>query len=309
MKKLREFLDRMFHPSLLPALLMGITACVLLGYFLSREDKTSFFACLSYALATYVLAFSLVGGIPVAGKRIQEFKESNSRLAMLSRKLFNDRDLRARTSLYGGLVVNILYAVFKLIIGIYYSSIWFGAIAFYYIALSVVRTLLVRRDRKLKQVIGSNHILLEWKSFRSCSFLMLMIDVAMSVMIDQMVRQNRFFEYPGFIIYASAVYTFYRLIVACLGIRVYRKSANPLLYYYKVFNLSTALMALLALQTAMLSTFGSSPVFQQRMNGFTGTVVCLSVLCMAILMIHKSNCQIRQLTEEDNKQIPEEKEK
>lgn len=64
----------------------------------------------------------------------------------------------------------------------------------------------------------------------------------------------------------------------------------------KIFYPHDALIAMLALQTAMLAQFGSGQkTFARYINSCTGGVVCLTIFIMAIIMVHRSNKQIRKM--------------
>lgn len=61
-------------------------------------------------------------------------------------------DVRFRTemSLYVSLFINLLYIAIKLFSGIYYRSVWFIALAVYYILLAVIRFILLHKSKKTR---------------------------------------------------------------------------------------------------------------------------------------------------------------
>ena len=55
-------------------------------------------------------------------------------------------------------------------------------------------------------------------------------------MIVLMVRTNSGFTYPGYIIYLSALYTFYTMITVVVNVVKFRKSGSPILSAAKILN-------------------------------------------------------------------------
>ena len=72
----------------------------------------------------------------------------------------------------------------------------------------------------------------------------------MGGMIVLMVRTNSGFSYPGYIIYLSALYTFYAMAVSVINLVKFRRLGSPILSAAKVLNLVSAMMSVLGLQTA-----------------------------------------------------------
>ncbi len=75
----------------------------------------------------------------------------------------------------------------------------------------------------------------------------------MGGMIILMVRTNSGFTYPNYFIYLSALYTFYIAIILIINIIKFSKIGNSILYASKFLNFISALMSVLALQTAMIA--------------------------------------------------------
>ena len=111
------------------------------------------------------------------------------------------------------------------------------------------------------------------------------------------VHNNSGFSYPGLLIYAMALYTFYAAITAVINVVKYRRYESPILSAAKVISLTAALVSVLSLETAMLAQFGGAddPAFRQIMTASTGTGVSLTVLGMAGVMIVRSTKQLKQI--------------
>lgn len=156
-----------------------------------------------------------------------------------------------------------------------------------------MRAVLVRYVHR--NSVGEN-IISEFKRYRACGIILLLMNQALVGIIIYMVTQNRGFSYPGVMIYAMAMYTFYITISAIINVVKFRKRGSPLLSAAKVISLTAALVSMLSLETAMLTQFGSDqPGFRRLMLGASGGVVFLIVLTMAVYMIVRSTKQIRKL--------------
>lgn len=174
--------------------------------------------------------------------------------------------------------------------GVFYRSVLFGAEAVYYLVLSLIRFVLMWGERK-------NDSAAEWKSFRLCGYLLLLLNAAMTGIAALVIRRNQSFEYAGAVIYATAAYTFFRLTLAAVQTVRFRKNSRPVLTASKVLNLSASLLSLFALQTALIARFGEDGRFAVLFNTLTGGAVCLAVVCLAVWMIARSYRSLPQRSE------------
>ena len=123
---------RLFRPSLpLLCLSTGLCAPVLVLLFKwGLEDSAVSYPV--YVISLYlVVAWSIsLPGAVVYGHR-------------LGHRYLTDLAFRGRLSLAVSTLINTGYALFKLGVGCYYRSVWFGAVAVYYLVLSAARGLLL----------------------------------------------------------------------------------------------------------------------------------------------------------------------
>jgi hypothetical protein len=199
------------------------------------------------------------------------------------RPVQTDPDFKARVILYGGTLINVVFALFKLISGIAVRSYWFGAIAIYYLMLSVVKLVLIRRDRaRLKSDRGGDY---EWRSYRVAGWLMLALSVTLTGIVYQVVAQGKSYSYPGFLIFAVAAYSFYNIVVTVVRLVKGRGDRSPIFTAVYTIDFSAALVAMFALQTAMLSAYSSPDYDTTPMNGIFGGMVSVAVIVLAVIMI------------------------
>lgn len=215
------------------------------------------------------------------------------------RRYFTDTTFKMHVSLYQSLGLNVLYAAMKLGFGIFYRSVWFGTLAVYYFLLAVVRFSLILYARRYE--FGAD-LLAEWKRYRLCGVILLLLDLVLSGEVVLIVYQNESFRYAGYLIYIMALYAFYCVITAVRDVARYRAFRSPVMSAAKALQLAKALVSMLALETAMLEQFGEADGehFRALMTGCTGAGVFLMILGMAVYMIHTSGKEIKRLKQNIN---------
>lgn len=295
MKKTVEFLWKALHPH--PVVLALLTAGSAAGlvYVFLNDMSESVVAYVCYPIAFYTLCAIVLAIIPLVG-RVRQGVYSNRYAA----RYLSEKELRARVALYKGTIINFTFALFKLAAGIWYRSIWFGAVAVYYMVLCAARVLLIRDDRMSARIECPEERLRHgWKSYRFCGWLMLLLNAAITGMTVQMVWQNKGYTYPGFVVYAVAAYTFYRIIMAIVRIAGKKPAENPVLDASIAMDLSAALVAIFTLQTAMFASFGMEMAADTRrlMNALTGSAVCVVVLVLAVFMLARAGKKLKKSKE------------
>lgn len=293
MEKFKSIVLKLLFPYKIITFFLTVTSAVGLFWIFTNGMETHPVAYAVYLLSFYTLCV-VIAGIPFYIKKYKSKMYSNPYTA----KYLTEKDLRIRTSLYNGTIFNLTYAVLKLMAGIYFKSMWIGAVSVYYIVLFVIRFLLITNDRKSNRFDNEQEKLLyQWNSYRISGGLMFLLNAAITGMTVQMIWQNKGYNYPGVLIYAMAAYTFYRLTMAIVQNVKMHKSNTPVLAAAKAMDLSVAMMSVFALQTAMFSAFGTDmgQVTQRVFNIATGGFVCISVLFIAVMMVIHANNEILKI--------------
>lgn len=198
-------------------------------------------------------------------------------------KYVNDLAFRGSVSIYQGMAANFLYVLFRIVVGIRYASVWFISIAVYYLVLAVLRLSLIMNYRHKSKAV-------ELRCYRRTAWSLFLLNLPMGGMILLMVLTNSGYSYPGYLIYLSAMYTFYTMIFSVINLVKFRKLGSPILSAAKVLNFIAALMSILGLQTAMIAQFGAeSASFRRMMNAITGGAIWLSVILAAVYMLYRSS--------------------
>lgn len=274
---------RLFRPSLpLLCLSTGLCAPVLVLLFKwGLEDSAVSYPV--YVISLYlVVAWSI--SLPGAVRRLRAVVYGHR----LGHRYLTDLAFRGRLSLVVSTLINTGYALFKLGVGCYYRSVWFGAVAVYYLVLSAARGLLLWNVYRT----GGDKAR-EYRISRLCGCLLFVLTAALAAVAVQMVWDGRGYRYPGFLIFAAALYAFYAVAAAIRNLVRFRRLDSPLLAASKVLSLATALVSMLSLQTAMFASFGGGATFRRRMNAATSAGVCLLILFMAAAIVARAGRGVR----------------
>lgn len=197
-------------------------------------------------------------------------------------------DAKARTEFFlkAGLTVNLLYAVYNILTGVKYGSVWFFSVAVYYILICLIKFFLITRGFS-----GGKRELL---NLRTCGVMMLLLNITVSGLIVLMIMQNKSHTYSLWVILWAAGYTLFRILAAIIeGIRL-RKSLNPTMRAVKSLNLTVALMSLFSLQASVLDLVKADGVIKQHLNIFTGSVVGVLVILIALRTILLTERHLRE---------------
>ncbi|MBO5177964.1 MAG: hypothetical protein J6K04_08130 [Lachnospiraceae bacterium] len=278
----------------IPALLLVIVSAALLLYAFAWPDANPVIAYAGYFISAYTLAV-VCFRMPKIIKGMKKVLYSHA----YSEKFLTDKKLRTEFFLYFGCGFSIVYAIFKFTAGMYYRSVWIGAVAVYYIIVSLMRFGLIKRYRyNLQYEDEREQRLFGLKSYRFCGILMFVLNVAVTGLVIQLIWHGETYQYPGFLIYAFAAYSFYCIGMAVRNMAKHRKLDTPILAAAKMLSFACALMSILATQTAMLTQFGDGQeMFARIMNAVTGSVVCLLIFGLALWMVRRANKEMRKMGE------------
>ncbi len=294
------------------ALLLAITYLLTLAFsagsvamlFIDFESSIalSILAYTLFALAA-VFLFYTVYTVVLYSSKIKE-----SIIGILERSKFGRQMLGNfgfRTVIYAALsfVVSIAFGFFNGALGIIYSSVWYGALAGYYILLSLTRgSLLILGRKNLREGSENIDIISVAKAYRNSGIFLLLLNLALSTAIAQMIFEDRAFSYPGWIIYGFAAYTFIKMTMAIVNMYRARMQEDLVVTGIRDINLIDALVSILALQTALLQAFSNEDVSVSLFNILTGAFVSLFTVLFSIYMITKSQKIIKENDGKNGKQ-------
>ena len=282
----------LFPPIWVQVILTVVSAAALITIFIKGWSETPI-AYGVYVLAFYTLSTVTLFCCMVLPKKYRSIKQKIYDNP-LGNRYMTDRAFRTKVSLNISLGINLVYVGLQLLQWRMFQSWWFVVLALYYSILSVMRFLLVRYVRR--NTIGSS-IRGEWKRSRICAYTLLLVNLSLSGAVLMILYQNRGYDYPGILIYVMAAYTFYATIHAIVDMVRYRKLGSPVMTTAKVVSLSSALVSMLNLETAMFSQFGKEMAEgdQRLMIVLTGAGISITVITLSVVLIRNANKALRKM--------------
>ena len=204
--------------------------------------------------------------------------------------------------MYQGMTVNFLYMLFRLVAAVRYASVWFFSMAVYYMVLCIMRAYLAFGYRRAKREGAAYEV----QCYRRTAAMLFILNIPMGGMIVLMVQTDSGYSYPGYLIYLSAFYTMYMMILSAANLVKFGKIGSPILSAARILNFVSAMMSVLGLQTAMIARFSSHGAgYRKMMNAMTGGIVFFIVMVTVIVMMIQSSKVKKEVedSEEIRKQI------
>ena len=188
------------------------------------------------------------------------------------------------------LLISFAFAVLNGVYGILDKSLWYGALAGYYVLLIIFRSSVIFADARCRRKYAQDTEKYESAQNKirlaSGAFLVIVV-VAMAAAVTQMV----FFDTPvkrGVIMAIStATYAFYKFAMAIVNLVKAKRDGNPVAQSLRNLNFADACMSIASLTVLMLTTFGEGEAdsFGLITKACVAFAVCAVVLVIATIMI------------------------
>lgn len=265
-----------------------------------ENDALAIIAYILFGIAGVSLAYSVYLIIPLFPKMKKRF------IAFMEKNEFTHLILRNfgfRTLIFsiGSFLMSLLFSAFNAYMGIVNRSIWYGALAAFYISLAFLRggVLTYHGKRVAKNLQGDDYV--KAKVYRNSGVITLILNVAMSSAIAQMIFSGAHFTYIGWTVFAYAAYAFYKITMSIIAFVRAHKQEDLTVRAIRNINLVDALVSILALQTALLAMFSEGNVDISLFNTLTGIVVSVSSVAIGIYMIVSAHKKMKELQKENIK--------
>ena len=243
-------------------------------------------AYILYGISAYSLA-SLCIKLPGAVRREQNWVKHHPKVE----GLLKNEELKFSLELYFEQFINFAYGIFKIASGVIVGSAWIGADGIYNFVQALIQLFQILRRKRPGDLRN------QWKSYRFCGVLILLMHLTLIGIVFQMVNWNRVEESGEIMIIATAAFAFYKFISSFIDLAKDRKHTRPIDSSVRMLELSQAIFAIFSLQAGLLHTFGAGENWEHLMNLAVGCLVCFLTVAMGIYMIRRANREIKNLQE------------
>ena len=267
-------------------LLLSIACAVGLIWVFAKGMETQPAAYLLYPLSAYSLT-ALCAKLPAAVRGARDWLVRHPKMT----SFLGNEELHFKLGLYSEQFINFAYGIFKIASGVILGSAWIGCDGIYNMAQALIQLFQILRRKYAKTPVQ------QWKSYRFCGVLILLMHLTLTGIVFQMVNWNRAEEHGEIMIITTALFAFYKVISSFISIAKDRKHVRPVDSSIRMLNLAQAFFAIFSLQASMFHTFGTGQDWEHGMNILTGCAVCLLVVSIGIYMIRRSNREIKKLQE------------
>ncbi|MBQ8342350.1 MAG: hypothetical protein IJY22_08285 [Clostridia bacterium] len=248
----------------------------LLGYFLYGT------AAVGVGYSVYTLVIYIPG---LKGRIIDVMKRHR-----FTARLLENYGFRTVMEACLSLIGNLGYAVFNGVVAIVSRSVWYGALATYYILLTLLRSRLILHHRKLAKGNLEDERAQrrsEISRYRMCGAVLVAMPLCLSAAIVQMIVADQGYSYGELTIYVVAAYTFFKITRGIMNAVRARQNPDLTVKALRNVGLADAMVSVLALQTAMFDAFGGE-LNTDLANALTGAGVCAVTVCVGIYMLIKA---------------------
>ena len=175
---------------------------------------------------------------------------------------------------FASLSFNIVFAAYHLVMGLFTSSWWLLTLGTYYLALSIVRFVVLRSKSKERFIAG----------FTGWMLILLSIPLVGTVILS--VVRDRGHEYHMIVMIAMAAYAFTKIAFATIKLIKSRHSTLATLITLRNISFADAFVSIFALQRSMLVSFEGMTESQiVIMNAALGSAVCVIVILLGINLL------------------------
>lgn len=306
LEKWNKFLQTLKKPPVwlqVVTYLVTVISCVAAICIAVTDFTGTFLEVIAYALfgiAAISLAYSVFLIIPFI-PRIKKWFIAEAEKREFTHSLLRNFGFRTIVFACGSFAMSIAFGVLNGYKGIAFGSIWFGALAAYYVFLAFLRggiLLFHTHKRSGKRINEENRALAEAHNYRNCGIILLILNIALSSAIAQMIFDDQAFYYADWTIFAYAAYAFFKLTMSIINLVRAKKQDDLTVQAIRNTNLIDATVSILALQTALLHAFTTGNVDISLFNTLTGSIVSLFSISLAILMIKKGHKQTKKIQSE-----------
>lgn len=205
---MKEIMKKIIFPNkILGFFLFNISFGLLFFVFFNHMEE-SVVAYISYPLSFYALLIFCIWFY-----RMCKFSSSSIKKCKVYKIYQQHFSLTTKVLLSISLFVNLIYGIFKLILGVYYCSWWFITFAIYYLVLCFMKMALVKNFNNRGK---------EYEKLKDTGIVLLLLNIILIGMIILILKQNQIIKYHEILIYLIALYDFYLIISSFIRVFKYK---------------------------------------------------------------------------------------
>ena len=196
-----------------------------------------------------------------------------------------DKSARLNLSIFLGLILNVLYIFFNLVVGIIYRNVWFITVSAYYSVIVFLRYLVISDGQNVSRVSLENS--------KRAGMLMMLLGIPVTGIIIYTVLLGISKKYAYVFLVFLALHSLFAITRSLFSyIKMHREGA--VLRAVHSVRLSGALMSVFNFQTAILPLVLNSQKTRIILNFITGSVASLSIFALAYGIISDANRELRE---------------
>lgn len=216
-------------------------------------------------------------------READKLKKHRRRLKEFVRLFTQSKRFRIVLYTAGSLTLNVAYAAYNGILGLFYGSIWFMILCVYYGLLAVMRYMAVSYEKKLDkgiQVVSEVYVM----RFTGMMFIVMSV-VLMLIELYSMIH-NTARQYARLVIASIAVYTVIKLARAIINLIKVQQHRSPLLSAIRNISLADAgVSAVTLIRSLTVYAMWLSESDKLIIITCSGVIVYLTTLVLGVAML------------------------
>ena len=291
MKKILKFLKKPPIWFMMLALFIFIISLTITIICLVKETN-NFLSYTMYAVSAISLSYciyTIIIFIPIIKHKYNELCLKNKKLEILTK----NSNVRVSITTTISTIINIIYCIMLSISAILSHSVWVACLAGYYFILISTKLVVLLTGLNIIKHKQENSQTRKVKLYRNIGILLIILALAMSSMIIQMITMEADISYENLLIYAVALYTFYKLISSIVFAIKNKSKKNYIVQCIRNINLVTSVVSLFSLQVALIKTF-SNGENMSAMNIMTGVCVSFFIIILGVIIIINEKKKIKK---------------
>lgn len=284
----KEKVLRIAQTLLMPPRLVIVLAvpviCVLMVWVLLFDNKDNPVSYAAYVISAYLFAVLVIWVVrDVPAQRAIAFARRNPHVS----RLMDDEDMRRRLFVFIGVVVDVLWALGNLVLGIAWLSVWFITLGIYYLVFGLMRGILLHELRKSAECTTREQA----RVSRICGIMLISSVLILSGIVTLIMVGEGSIRYDPITVIAVATFTFFSLTVSIVGLVRLRSHENLLVGANCRVNLAIALVSLFTLEIGMFSAYATADDAQLVfvMPIITGATIAIVLCIMGAITVRLAN--------------------